>query len=226
MTSPFEDAIGYRFKDAALLKEALSHRSYASESKTDLYNERLEFLGDSILSAAIAHYCYVNLPQEREGTLSKIRSQFVSRASLAEWAREIGLGAHLLLGVGEESSGGRNRQSVLANALEALLGAIFLDGGYGAAAAFIDRWCQTRLEGFVETDYKSRLQELLQSRFKSTPSYELLQSSGPDHDRTFSVLVHLNKRTLGQGTGKSKKEAEQAAARDALKSLAPPRGGE
>ncbi|MBI4678261.1 MAG: ribonuclease III [Elusimicrobia bacterium] len=216
MTKPFEEAIGYHFKDPGLLREALSHRSYASESRTDLYNERLEFLGDSILSAVVAHHCYLIFPDEREGTLSKIRSQLVSRGSLAQWAKKVDLGAHLLLGVGEESSGGRGRASVLANALEALIGAIFLDGGYAAATGFIKRWGLSGLGELVETDYKSRLQEVLQRKHKQTPTYELLESVGPDHDRTFSVVVRLGHRVLGRGMGKSKKEAEQAAAREAL----------
>ncbi|MBI5881865.1 MAG: ribonuclease III [Elusimicrobia bacterium] len=219
MTKPLEEAVGYHFKDPSLLREALSHRSYASESRTDIYNERLEFLGDSILSAAVAHHCYVSFPDEREGTLSKIRSQLVSRGSLAQWAKKLDLGSHLLLGVGEDNSGGRARASVLANALEALIGAIFLDGGYAGAAGFIKRWCRLELRGLEETDYKSRLQEVLQRKHKQTPTYELLESVGPDHDRTFSIVVRLAHRTLGRGTGKSKKEAEQAAARSALETI-------
>ncbi|MFA6317844.1 MAG: ribonuclease III [Elusimicrobiota bacterium] len=216
MTKSLEEAVGYHFKDPALLREALSHRSYASESRTDIYNERLEFLGDSILSAVVAHHCYICFPDEREGTLSKLRSQLVSRGSLALWAKKLDLGKYLYLGVGEENSGGRNRSSVLANALEALIGAIFLDGGYAAGAAFIKRWCLVELGGLVETDYKSRLQEVLQRKHKQTPTYELLDSVGPDHDRTFSIVVRLGHRVLGKGTGKSKKEAEQAAAQEAL----------
>ncbi|MBI5622642.1 MAG: ribonuclease III [Elusimicrobia bacterium] len=219
MSKTLEEAIGYAFKDPALLREALSHRSYASESRTDIHNERLEFLGDSILSAVVAHHCYMSFPSEREGTLSKIRSQLVSRGSLALWAKEIDIGAYLFLGVGEENSGGRARTSVLANALEALIGAIFLDGGYAASAGFIKRWCLSELGELVETDYKSRLQEVLQRKHKQTPTYELLESVGPDHDRTFSVVVRLGHRTLGRGSGKSKKEAEQAAAREALEAF-------
>lgn len=216
MAEPLEKVVGYSFKDPKLLKQALSHKSFASESGTAVYNERLEFLGDSVLAAVVAHQLYAEYPDEPEGTLSKKKSLLVSRPSLAAWAEELGLGAHLFLGVGEESTGGRTRQSLLANALEALIGAIYLDGGYQAAAAFIREWCARRHRSLLETDHKSRLQELLQKRHKSPPAYELESQAGPDHDKTFSVLVRIGPRELGRGTGKSKKEAEQAAAWDAL----------
>ena len=219
MRKPLEEAIGYRFKDPQLLKEALSHKSFASESKTGIYNERLEFLGDSILAAVVAHQLYVDYPLENEGSLSKKKSQLVSRPSLAHWAAELDLGSHLFLGVGEETSGGRSRQSLLANALEALIGAIYLDGGYAASARFIREWCMGRHGSLEETDYKSRLQEVLQKKYKVPPTYELAHSAGPDHDKTFQVVVHLGKKVLGRGSGKSKKEAEQAAARNALESM-------
>lgn len=223
MAEPLEAVIGYRFRDAELLKQALSHKSYASESGTGVYNERLEFLGDSVLAAVVAHQLYVAYPGEPEGALSKKKSLLVSRPSLAAWAEEIGLGGHLLLGVGEESTGGRTRQSLLANALEALLGAMFLDGGYDASAKFIREWCARTHGSLLETDYKSKLQELLQKRHKTPPNYELTAADGPDHDKTFSIVVRLNSRELGKGTGKNKKEAEQAAARDALSRMT---GGE
>ena len=213
---PLEEVIGYRFKDASLLKLAMSHKSFASESGTGVCNERLEFLGDSVLATAVAHQLFTEYPFDPEGDLSKKKSILVSRPSLAAWAEELGLGACLYLGVGEETTGGRTRQSLLANALEALIGAIYLDGGYDAAAAFIRKWCAKRHGSLTETDHKSRLQELLQKKFKTPPTYELASSAGPDHDKTFSVEVRIGERRLGAGTGKSKKEAEQAAARDAL----------
>ena len=216
MGEPLEAATGYRFKDPGLLKLALSHKSYASESGSGADNERLEFLGDSVLAAVVAHQLYVEYPGEPEGTLSKKKSMLVSRPSLAAWAEEIGLGAHLYLGVGEESTGGRARQSLLANALEALIGAMYLDGGYAAAAAFVGEWCARKHGSLSETDYKSRLQELLQKTHKSPPTYELASAAGPDHDKTFAVMVRIGPRELGRGSGKNKKEAEQAAARDAL----------
>ncbi|HAM35889.1 MAG TPA: ribonuclease III [Elusimicrobia bacterium] len=214
-----EDVIGYRFRDSELLKEALSHKSYASESRTAVYNERLEFLGDSILAAVVAHELYTLHPDHNEGDLSKKKAQIVSRPSLAHWAAQIDLGSYLRLGVGEESSGGRSRQSLLANAFEALVGAIYLDGGYGGAADFIRR-CLGRHEPLTETDYKSLLQEVLQKKHKAPPTYEMVNSQGPDHDKTFAVQVHFGKRILGHGEGKTKKEAEQAAAKDALGKLA------
>jgi ribonuclease III len=218
--SPLEESIGYRFKNPAHLKQALSHKSFASESKSGVFNERLEFLGDSILAAVVAHQLYVEYPEEDEGSLSKKKSLLVSRPSLAHWASELKLGSYLYLGVGEETSGGRSRQSLLGNALEALIGAIYLDGGYEAADRFIRKWCTGRHGSLEETDYKSSLQEVLQKKYKVPPSYELARSAGPDHDKTFEVTVRLGKRVLGQGAGKSKKEAEQAAARNALETMA------
>lgn len=215
---PLEEVIGYRFKDPDLLKEALSHRSYASESKTGVYNERLEFLGDSILSAVVAHELYVEFPGEPEGGLSKRKSQLVARPSLAHWSAQLNLGAYLYLGVGEETSGGRARSSLLANALEAIIGAVYLDGGYAAAVRFIRRFAGEH-EAKTEADHKSRLQEVLQKKFKVPPTYETTAAAGPDHDKTFHVVVLLGKRTLGRGEGKTKKEAEQSAARDALKAM-------
>lgn len=215
---PLEEVIGYSFRDPARLKEALSHKSFASESKTTVFNERLEFLGDSVLAAVVAHHLYSAYPDEDEGSLSKKKAQVVSRPNLARWAAGFDLGRYLLLGVGEETSGGRTRQSLLGNALEALIGAIYLDGGYAAAERFI-RECLSRHGATSEADYKSRLQEVLQRKFKTPPVYELADSTGPDHDKTFAVVVHLGKKVLGRGTGKSKKEAEQAAARSALETM-------
>jgi ribonuclease-3 len=213
---PLEDITGYRFKNPDLLKEALSHKSFASESKSGIYNERLEFLGDSILAAVVAHQLYQDYPKEDEGSLSKKKAQLVSRPSLAVWAGELNLGAYLFLGVGEENSGGRERHSLLSNALEALIGAIYLDGGYSAAERFIRRWCIENHGSLAEVDYKSKLQEVIQKKFKVPPSYEMTEAEGPDHDKTFRVLVRLGKNELGHGEGKTKKEAEQAAARNAL----------
>ena len=216
MAEPLETVIGYRFKNPGLLKQALSHKSYASESGSGVYNERLEFLGDSVLAAVVAHQLFAEYPDEPEGNLSKKKSLLVSRPSLAAWAEELSLGTHLYLGVGEETTGGRTRQSLLANALEALLGAMYLDGGYDAAAAFIRAWCARKHGSLLETDHKSRLQELLQKRFKSPPNYELASADGPDHDKTFAIVVRIASRELGRGSGKNKKEAEQNAALDAL----------
>lgn len=219
MPSPLEDRIGYRFSDAGLLKLALSHKSYASESGSGADNERLEFLGDSVLAAVVAHQLYAEHPGLPEGDLSKKKSTLVSRPSLAAWGESLGLGAHLYLGVGEENTGGRTRQSLLANAVEALIGAVYLDGGYDAAARFVRSWCAGKHVDLAEADHKSRLQEVLQKRHKAPPTYELAASQGPDHDKTFSVVVRLGERQLGEGSGKTKKDAEQAAARDALQKM-------
>ena len=223
MTEPLEAVIGYRFRSPGLLKQALSHKSFASESGSGADNERLEFLGDSVLAAVVAHQLFAEYPDEAEGPLSKKKSILVSRPSLAAWGEEIGLGAHLYLGVGEETTGGRTRQSLLANAVEAVIGAIYLDGGYEAAAKFVRHWCAQKHGSLLETDHKSRLQELLQKRHKAPPTYELSAADGPDHDKTFSIIVRIGPRELGRGTGKNKKEAEQAAARDALSRM---KGGE
>lgn len=216
MPRPLEEVVGYRFKDAGLLKQAMSHKSFASESGSGIYNERLEFLGDSVLAAIVAHELYAGYPDEAEGNLSKKKSLLVSRPSLAAWGEELDLGAYLYLGVGEESTGGRTRQSLVANAVEALIGAIYLDGGYERAAEFVRSWYCEKHGRLLETDHKSRLQEILQKRYKSPPTYELTAATGPDHDRKFSILVRMGERELGRGAGKSKKEAEQAAAYDAL----------
>jgi ribonuclease-3 len=218
-----EAVIGYRFKSPDLLKQALSHKSFASESGSGIYNERLEFLGDSVLASVVAHQLFIEYPNEPEGTLSKKKSLLVSRPSLAAWGEELALGRHLYLGIGEETTGGRTRLSLLANAVEALIGAIYLDGGYEAAAKFIRGWSSSRHGSLLETDHKSRLQELLQKRHKSPPTYELAAADGPDHDKTFSIVVRLAARELGRGAGKNKKEAEQAAAYDALSRM---NGGE
>ena len=216
MPRSLEEVIGYRFKDPGLLKQAMSHKSFASESGSGVYNERLEFLGDSVLAAVVAHAVYAGYPQEAEGNLSKKKSLLVSRPSLAAWGEEIQLGSYLYLGVGEESTGGRTRHSLLANAVEALIGAIYLDGGYEQAAVFIRRWYDVKHGSLLETDHKSKLQEILQKRYKSPPAYELTSSTGPDHDKSFNILVRIGERELGRGAGKNKKEAEQAAACDAL----------
>jgi ribonuclease-3 len=219
MPRPLEEVVGYKFKDAGLLKQAMSHKSFASESGSGVYNERLEFLGDSVLASVVAHAVYAGYPDEPEGNLSKKKSLLVSRTSLALWGEALEIGTYLHLGVGEESTGGRTRQSLLANAVEALIGAIYLDGGYEAAAKFIRSWYAERHGSLLETDHKSRLQEILQKRHKSPPTYETTSAKGPDHDKVFEIKVRIGERELGRGAGKSKKEAEQAAASDALEKM-------
>lgn len=219
MPGPLEETIGYRFRRPELLEEALTHKSRAFEGGEERHNERLEFLGDSVLSAAVAHHLFESLPGENEGRLSKMKASLVSRGTLARWGMEIGLGDHVRLGSGEEATGGRSRPSILANALEAVIGAVYLDGGYEAARGFVDRCFLSRRPKFVETDFKSRLQEVVQKKYKVPPSYKLVRTAGPDHEKVFSVKVQIGAKTLGTGEGRTKKEAEQAAAEDALRRL-------
>ncbi|MFH1619081.1 MAG: ribonuclease III [bacterium] len=214
-----EDIIGYRFRNRELLKEALTHKSYASERNIPIHNERLEFLGDSILGMVVAYNVFALNPDNNEGHLSKLKSYLASKPVLAKWSNDLDLGSHLYLGMGEETSGGRHRQSIVANAIEALIGAIYLDGGFQKAFDFISNWLAKQSPIITETDYKSRLQELLQKKHKVPPKYELMHSVGPDHDKTFTVTVRLGKKILGHGSGKNKKEAQQAAAKDALSRL-------
>jgi ribonuclease-3 len=195
----------------------LTHKSHAFEKQNIRQNERLEFLGDSVLAAVVAHYLFENFPQENEGRLSKIKAAWVSQSALTRAALKIELGRFLLLGAGEEKSGGRQRPSILANAFEALIGAIYIDGGYETVTQFIQRFYLDRETKIAETDYKSQLQEIVQKRHKVTPEYKLVKTSGPDHDKTFLVLVQLGSQILGTGCGKSKKEAEQQAALNALR---------
>ena len=213
-----EHALGYRFRKPELLRAALTHKSASAERGQPRSNERLEFLGDSVLSAIVAQHLYESHPTEPEGRLSKRKAALVSRPSLARWAEALGLGRHLILGPGEDSSGGRERPSIISDAQEAVLGAIFLDGGFEPARQFV----LGRLAdggGFEETDYKSRLQEMMQKRHRVPPVYELVSTAGPEHDKSFSVKVLMGKDVLGSGQGKTKKEAEQAAARDAMEKL-------
>ena len=219
MFASLEESLGHQFRSAQTLRDALTHKSYAFEKGIPRHNERLEFLGDSVLAAVVAHWLFETYPEEDEGRLSKMKASLVSRVTLARWAAEMRLGPHLLLGSGEETTGGRERPSILSNALEALIGALYLDGGYKLASQFIHRRLLDQEARIVEADHKSRLQEIVQKRYKVPPTYALVKASGPDHDRTFSVKVQIGARLLGSGRGKNKKEAEQAAAKDALRNI-------
>jgi ribonuclease III len=216
--SALERALRAKFKDRALLEEALTHKSYAIETGARPFNERLEFLGDSVLSAVTAHWLFKRYPDDDEGRLSKLKSQLVSRASLVVWAKEISLGSFILMSPGEESTGGRARESLLANAFEALLGALFLDQGFPRAQRFVVKFLSKK-KRIVETDYKSKLQELIQKRYKIPPAYALLEETGPDHNKVFHMEVRVRQRLLGEGEGRTKKEAEQSAAFQALKKI-------
>jgi len=220
-TLKLERILGVRFKNAALLEEALTHKSYAMERGGDIaFNERLEFLGDSVLSAAVAHYLFERYPDVDEGRLSQLKSMLVSRPSLTVWGRDIGIGQFLRLSDGENATGGRERDSIVGNAMEAVLGAMYLEAGFEAAKKFIDKLLSKR-KRMVTVDHKSRLQEWAQKKYKIPPDYSVRRSYGPDHAKTFEVDVTVAQDVLGSGSGKSKKEAEQAAARDALKKMKP-----
>lgn len=220
MIKDLESAIGYRFHNISLLQNALTHSSYANERwhNSLLSNERLEFLGDSILGMLVAEFLYRNFPNRPEGELTRMRADMVCEGTLASVANTIGLGEHLLLGHGEERLGGRNRDSILADAMESVIAACFLDGGMEAAERFIRRFILTEVpvNQFHNADYKTQLQELVQQKKNQTLTYTLTAQSGPDHDRTFTVEVSLNGSPVGMGTGSSKKRAEQEAARAAI----------
>ena len=218
-----QEKIGYTFRDEALLKHALAHSSFANEHRTEVpgSNERLEFLGDSVLGLITASFLYNHFMHLPEGNLTKMRSQLVCESSLFKFAQKIDLGSHLLLGHGEERSGSRNRPSIVSDAFEALLAAIYLDGGMENARKFALPFLTEGAKEFegklTVYDYKTTLQEIAQQNPGELIRYELIQSTGPDHAKTFEVNCYLNSNLLGKGIGKSKKEAEQNAAKEALK---------
>ena len=225
MIKELEAAIGYRFRNITYLQNALAHSSYANERWHDSLksNERLEFLGDSILGMLVAEYLYHTFPDRPEGELTRMRADMVCEKSLAIIANRIGLGAHLLLGKGEEQGGGRSRNSILADAAEAVIAACYLDGGMDAARQFVNQFVLSNVpvSKLSHTDYKTVLQELVQQKRDQVLFYQLVGESGPDHDKEFQVQLRLNQELVGTGVGSSKKRAEQAAAKDALKKLFP-----
>ena len=225
MIKNLETAIGYRFRNIALLQNALTHSSYANERwhNSLMSNERLEFLGDSILGMVVAEYLYKTFPNRPEGELTRMRADMVCEQALANVAERIGLGEHLLLGNGEEQGGGRNRHSILADAVESVIAATFLDGGMAAAEVFIRQFIlvDVPVNKLHNADYKTALQELIQQKKNQVLTYTLMGESGPDHDKRFEVEVSLNGTVIGSGTGSSKKRAEQNAAKAALKLLNP-----
>ena len=213
-----QDRIGYRFRDPSLLERALTHSSYANECKQKTEcNERMEFLGDAVLSIIVADQIFHKF-HLAEGDLTKIRASLVCENSLYEFARKIDLGSELLLGHGEEQTGGRERPSVVSDAFEALIAAIYLDGGLEKAAQFVLPFVEEDLghEEAPFVDYKTRLQEIIQKNPEERVEYVLVSAQGPDHDKKFVVEVHLNSNVIGRGVSRSKKGAEQAAAQEAL----------
>lgn len=225
MIKDLEAAIGYQFHNISLLQNALTHSSYANERwhNSLLSNERLEFLGDSVLGMLVAEYLYRNFPDRPEGELTRMRADMVCETTLAAVANTIHLGDHLLLGHGEEQGGGRTRDSILADAVESVIAASFLDGGMEAAERFIRRFIlvQVPVTKLHNADYKTQLQELVQQKRNQVLTYLLAGESGPDHDKQFDVQVALNGTVVGSGRGSSKKRAEQDAARNAIAALFP-----
>ena len=223
MIKDLESAIGYRFKNITLLQNALTHSSYANERwhNSLLSNERLEFLGDAILGKTVAKYLYQTFPDRPEGELTRMRADMVCEQTLAKVAARIELGKHLLLGNGEEQGGGRTRNSILADAVESVIAASYLDGGMEAAQKFIEQFIlvEVPVKQLHNADYKTALQELVQQKKNQVLSYTLVGESGPDHDKQFDVEVKLNGKVVGTGSGSSKKRAEQAAAHAALEKL-------
>jgi ribonuclease III len=220
-----DDALGVRFSDPLIRAAALTHRSYAFEQELDVNNERLEFLGDAVLGLVVTDVAYTDFPKMPEGELAKLRAAIVNMSALADVARDLRLGDFIMLGKGEEMSGGRDKASILADALEAILGAIYLDRGLGTARAFIERVFRPRMVAYVrgegERDYKTILQELASSELHAMPEYKI-SDQGPDHLKEFTATVYLNGKAWGKGIGRSKKEAEQQAAHEAYEKLSDP----
>lgn len=217
-----ERQIGYTFQDFSLLKKAMMHSSYTNEKHMEKHycNERLEFLGDAVLELVSSEYLFLNEPKVSEGELTKTRASMVCDPSLAFCAREIGLGEYLLLGRGEEATGGRQRDSITSDAMEALIGAIYLDGGFTNAKEFIHRFILTDLENKkLFYDSKTILQEMIQAQTDEKILYQLVKEEGPDHNKSFFVEVKIGDRTFGIGKGRTKKAAEQKAAYEAILKL-------
>jgi ribonuclease-3 len=217
-----EKILKVNFKDKSLLKSAFIHRSYLNEhpEETLAHNERLEFLGDSVLGFVVSEHLYRNYPTHPEGDLTNFRSSIVNAKILALVAKKLNLGKFLLLSRGEESTGGRERQYLLANTFEALLGAVYLDSGISAAEVLIKRELIPQLDEIISNklyrDFKSLLQEKAQEKINITPTYRVIEEVGPDHNRLFKVAVYAQEQKLGEGAGKSKQQAEQEAAKEAL----------
>lgn len=226
----FQTQAGIRFRSLDLLNQAFTHRSFAHETaEPSENNERLEFLGDSVLGLAVAEYLYLQLPDQPEGEMARIKSFVVSENSLSEIAKHLRVDNFILIGRGEEFSGGRSKKAILADALEAIIGAYFLDSGFEPSRKFVLRILVPEIEKVLENrhaqDYKSILQEHVQKRMKTYPHYKVVQRTGPEHDKTFWIEVQIGDRTFGAGKGKNKKEAEQDAARIAYQALHETAGG-
>lgn len=216
-----ENKIGYSFQNKDLLREALTHSSYANEHKSQhiKYNERLEFLGDAVLSIVVSDYIFKHCPELPEGELTKLRASLVCEKSLFEFAKKLNLGSYLILSKGERNNHGAERPSILSDAFEALIAAIYIDGGIEPASKHILNFIVPAIKNSKKKkvkDYKTTLQEIVQKNPGERLEYVLIGESGPDHNKRFVVEVHLNSNVIGKGGGRSKKEAEQQAAREAL----------
>lgn len=218
-----EKILGVQFKNEKFIKTACTHRSYLNEHRSTVkeHNERLEFLGDAVLELVVTDFLYKSFPNKPEGELTSWRAALVKTESLAELADELQVGQFLLMSRGEAKSGGRTRMALLANMIEAIIGAIYLDLGYDSAADFIERNINSKLESILKAglhiDAKSHFQEVAQEKEGVTPHYEVISETGPDHDKTFEMAVFLGKKMWGKGKGNSKQTAQQSAAQDALK---------
>jgi ribonuclease-3 len=222
----FEQFINYRFNNRELLIEALTHRSYAKSVDLPHHlpsNERLEFLGDSVLGLIVSDFLYQRYPRKLEGGLTKLKAIMVNEISLSRVADELALGGYIRMSAEEERSGGRTRPSITADAFEAVIGALYLDGGLVAAKPFVSRWLLSKIEIFAADvtlrNYKGDLLEYLQAQGNGMPRYDVTDERGPDHDKTFTVAVFTNGREIGRGVGPTKKDAEQKAAAEALLNL-------
>lgn len=227
-----QEKLSYRFKQADLLRQAITHKSYLHENRDQVQqeNERLEFLGDAVLDLVVAELLIKRFPEATEGELSKAKAKLVSEPMLSQIARQIEMGRFVLLGKGEELTQGREKASILADTLEAVIAALYLDGGLSVAESFVARCFERPIRDLAEPrgaeslmrpyfDYKTSLQELCQKEFETLPAYELLRESGPDHEKLFEVQLSIAGRIISQGVGRTKKEAEQQAAKEALKQL-------
>lgn len=221
----FQEKLGYQFNDIDYLRRALTHSSYANENKKDKIknNERLEFLGDSVLGLVVSEYLYSHFPNLAEGQLTKVRARIVCESSLGDAAVDLGIGQYMFFGRGEEMTGGRERTSILSDCFEALIAAMYLDGGIEIVRQFVlshmDSIILDAIQGKLFIDYKTRLQEVIQIKKGNRIKYEIFKEEGPDHSKEFYTHVKLNEEIIGVGKGRSKKESEQAAAKEGLKKL-------
>ena len=223
--SELETKLGIKFKNEALLDKAFTHRSYLNEHRGDGIenNERLEFLGDAVLELIISTYLFNNYPEKPEGELTNIRAAVVRTESLAEESRALGFGQYLKMSKGEEDSGGKDKDYLLANTFEAVLGAIYLDQGFEVCIEYLNKTLLHKVSNIVEKnlfiDPKTQAQEIIQAQFKVTPLYEVVKEEGPDHDKTFTVVLKVNQKEMGRGLGSSKQKAEEEAAKMAVETI-------